>query len=514
MKISKQLCNMVSTSLIFTLFLASTVNTQTDFVNSTLLNQDAQIPAYADEVSTTNKELIYQTLKDGFDNLQTSIDFVGKGVTSTEVMACIYPFLNENPMYDYVTEPIYTDSDGNVVLNDEGNATYTFVCKRDADGYAKRLIVDYNVSTVEEAEQYKQEFIDNMDRLITETNVNSVSSTVEKILLVHDYFETEFKYSEDVPYERAYGLFKYKAGVCSAYAIAFKYVMNYLGIPCEIVNSYSMSHSWNVVQVDGEWYHVDTTWDDPLVDILGCSYHRCLLVSDAEIMNQGHYDWETSYECTSTKYDNYIWKDVKTQAQYYDGSIYYLDNEDNFVKVDVLENTSTVIFNIPRSQWGSNEGGLRTYTAVIIKDGIVYYNDNRNIYARKVDGSDTPISVFSLTDDQYVGCNMYGLYMNDDGDFTTSIKSSADATDNFVEIKIDDALNFDSGKNQDDVLNLDVNGDGFIDIMDFLAVKNHIYLNGTYDKTYDVNLDGEVSNIDLLLLKKNIFNTTNTDTSE
>lgn len=506
MKISKQLCNVVSTSLIFTLFLASTGNTQTDFINSTLVNQDAQIPVCADEISTSNKELIYQTLKNGFDSLQTSIDFVGMGVTSTEVMACVYPFIEENPMYEYVIEPIYTDANGNVILDVGGNPTYTFVCKRDAEGYAKRLIVDYSVSTVEEAQQFRQKFIDSINKLVEDSHVDSVSSTVEKVLLVHDYFETEFKYSDNVPYERAYGLFEYKAGSCSAYALGFKYVMNYLGIPCELVNSYNMDHSWNMVQIDNEWYHVDTTWDDPLADILGASFHRCLLVSDAELINQGHFDWEAPYQCTSTKYDNYIWKDVKTQAQYYDGSIYYLDNDDNFVKLNVLDNTSTTIFNIPRSTWGENEGGLRTYTSVIIKDGTVYYNDNRNLYARSIIGSDTVIKVFSLSDDQYVGCNMYGLHINDNNNFITSIKTSADAIDNFVEIESYNIFNSEGEKGQQS-LNLDVNNDGSIDIMDFLNVKGYLYSNkNEYDKKYDVNADGEVSNMDLLLLKKNIFN--------
>lgn len=507
MKISKQLCNAVSTSLIFTLFLASMSNTQTDFINNKILNQEAQIPVCADEVSTDNKELIYKTLQNGFDTLQTSISFVGMGVTSSEVMACIYPFLEDNPMYDYVTEPIYTDSNGNVILDANGNPTYTFVCKRDADGFAKRLIVAYNVSTVEEANTFKQKFNDSFNTMLKKSHVNEVSSTVEKILLVHDYFETEFKYDENTPYNRAYGLFEYKSGSCSAYALGFKYAMNYLGIPCELANSINMNHSWNIVQVDGQWYHVDTTWDDPLPDILGNAYHKCVLVSDTEIKNQNHYDWQTPYECTSTKYDNYIWKDAKTQAQYYQGNIYFLDDNDNFVKLNVLDNTSTVMFNIPRSAWGVNEGGARTYTSVIIKDGFVFYNDNRNIYARCIDDSDTSKVVFSLQDTQYTGCNMYGLYLNNEDNFITSIKTSATDVDNLVTIDGTDIFNS-LNLNFNNTLSLDVNSDGSIDIMDFLTIKNHLSSSkkDVYNSKYDVNSDGVISSMDLLLLKKNIFN--------
>ena len=24
------------------------------------------------------------------------------------------------------------------------------------------------------------------------------------------------------------------------------------------------AHAWNIVKVDGQWYHLDTTWNDPV----------------------------------------------------------------------------------------------------------------------------------------------------------------------------------------------------------------------------------------------------------
>lgn len=26
---------------------------------------------------------------------------------------------------------------------------------------------------------------------------------------------------------------------------------------------YNTSHAWNLVRIDGDWYHVDVTWEDP-----------------------------------------------------------------------------------------------------------------------------------------------------------------------------------------------------------------------------------------------------------
>lgn len=61
--------------------------------------------------------------------------------------------------------------------------------------------------------------------------------------------------------------------VCEGYAKAFKVLCDELDIPCVLVEGDARSsksdiagaHMWNYVQVDGGWYAVDVTWNDPLV---------------------------------------------------------------------------------------------------------------------------------------------------------------------------------------------------------------------------------------------------------
>ncbi|MEE1198089.1 MAG: Ig-like domain-containing protein [Acutalibacteraceae bacterium] len=51
-------------------------------------------------------------------------------------------------------------------------------------------------------------------------------------------------------------------GVCESYAKAVKLVCDYMDIaPCILLTS--SSHMWNVVYLDGKWYALDATWDDP-----------------------------------------------------------------------------------------------------------------------------------------------------------------------------------------------------------------------------------------------------------
>lgn len=89
--------------------------------------------------------------------------------------------------------------------------------------------------------------------------------------------------------------------VCEGYARAFKMVMLLCGIPCCLVSSEEMSHMWDMVYVDGAWYHVDVTYDDPIYVNALTGMQRNgnnrvikrtnLLRSDDAIANTGHSSW-------------------------------------------------------------------------------------------------------------------------------------------------------------------------------------------------------------------------------
>ncbi len=59
---------------------------------------------------------------------------------------------------------------------------------------------------------------------------------------------------------------------CCGYARAAALGLRYLGIPCACVTGFtyeedgslaSIGHEWLIVQIDGQWYQCDPTWDDP-----------------------------------------------------------------------------------------------------------------------------------------------------------------------------------------------------------------------------------------------------------
>lgn len=83
--------------------------------------------------------------------------------------------------------------------------------------------------------------------------------------------------------------------------------MDRAGIPCELISGWAGGpHAWNIVQIDGEWYHVDTTWDDPIPNREGYVRYEYFLKSDAA-MSFDHNNWDTPHgACTSTRYDDAV----------------------------------------------------------------------------------------------------------------------------------------------------------------------------------------------------------------
>lgn len=81
----------------------------------------------------------------------------------------------------------------------------------------------------------------------------------------HNYIILNCSYdSNSENYSNAYGALVDGKAVCEGYARAFKYLCDMVGIPCELViGTTDIEHMWNLVQIDGEWYHIDVTWDDP-----------------------------------------------------------------------------------------------------------------------------------------------------------------------------------------------------------------------------------------------------------
>ncbi len=120
----------------------------------------------------------------------------------------------------------------------------------------------------------KYQVKDSVINKIIDEHIDDTMSDYDKIKTVHDYIVVNTVYDQenlknnsipDIDYT-AKGVFENGIAVCRGYAEAFQLLMDELNIECRIVTGYAenTSHAWNIVQLDGEWYHIDTTFDDPI----------------------------------------------------------------------------------------------------------------------------------------------------------------------------------------------------------------------------------------------------------
>ena len=193
------------------------------------------------------------------------------------------------------------------------NPYYIFSIWATLDDDNTILVVGYQYTPKELAEKLEKEAEEQavVDAAIASCVTDGMSN-YEIAKALHDYLATHNEYdmrlySGNLPAlsRTSYGALVNRTSVCSGYALAYQHLMEDAGIPCEYVTGMTTrgSHAWNIVQIDGEWYHVDVTWDDPTPDREGYVRYKYFLKSD-KAMSRDHVSWEASHTCTSTKYDN------------------------------------------------------------------------------------------------------------------------------------------------------------------------------------------------------------------
>lgn len=145
--------------------------------------------------------------------------------------------------------------------------------------------------TEDAKKQIAQKISQLSDSLLTDNMSNR-----EKIRIIHDYIinhtvydqehAEKFKNGEDITISTsntAYGpLFTGKA-VCGGYTDTMALFLDKMGIPNYKISS--ETHIWNLVYIDGEWKHLDLTWDDPVVNngTIHTLQHNFFLISTEEL---------------------------------------------------------------------------------------------------------------------------------------------------------------------------------------------------------------------------------------
>ena len=329
---------------------------------------------------------IEEYLEECWKNKQEVIDVSAYKLNEEELNKVIFGIHYENPEYYWVLR--------NTAIN-----------KDEETGFVKTYYQYYEGTTgkpLDRSEELEREWE------VVKEKTKYCKTDIEKALVVHEHLCDTIVYSsrlQAAAHDIEGAIFE-KEAVCEGYALAYKYYMNRLEIPCKIVSGTSngQSHAWNQIQLNGNWYMVDPTWDD--VANSHDVKHQYFLCSENKFPNHVWNKESELYEtCSDTTYDNLDWKNDLQGMYAYQGGLYRSKSlivggkeVSGIWRIDAenIEKEAELVLPIT-DQWQLNSVNVvRGYSQLSYYDGMLYYNTPRAVWRWNFDPESEPEKVFEL----------------------------------------------------------------------------------------------------------------------
>lgn len=158
----------------------------------------------------------------------------------------------------------------------------------------------------------KKQKIDSTVNRIIKSKIKKNMSDLEKVKAIHDYLVLTVQYdyqhylNNDVPKDSygVYGALVNNTAVCDGYSKSMQLLLKRVGVQSIYVTGFGNgeSHSWNLVKINGKYYHVDATWDDPVPNKTGVVNYNYFLLSNNQIRNDHSWNNNNYPTATSEKY--------------------------------------------------------------------------------------------------------------------------------------------------------------------------------------------------------------------
>ncbi len=352
---------------------------------------------------------VYEAIYKAIDAQQTYLDVARFRIQDYDIMTIFTDVMYNSPEFFYADNKL--------------------VYRYDRDGNVTSLSFSYHMSRTRrrDAEAFYEAEISDMVHEVMETGL----AGVEAALYVHDMLISAYAYDESEKIFDVYGFLTEKKGVCQAYSLCYMAVMRELGIPCYMVVSEEMNHSWNLIELNGQWYHVDLTYDDPRPDRPGQVFHDHFLLSDeAMLLDRGqgaHFSWDSTKHCGDNTYAAAFWQTSDTRMLYANDTWYLLTEADGQIHRLYFNGRShSTLYTLP-DKWyvdpsGTSGDRWKGYFAGFgIYNGYLYYNSPDTIWRlHPVNGEKIPL--LTLEEE---GLNLYGMNIHR-GQLTYLVASTPD----------------------------------------------------------------------------------------
>lgn len=194
---------------------------------------------------------VYDRIVRAVSDFEREIKFEHKTVTQQQIENCLLVFSLANPREAYVSPK--------------------YVISVDSDGYVSKLTLEYTKTK----EQQSRELYE-LEAAVEEILKGcEAADEYEAVAYFHDEIIRRCSYdSQAENMLSAYGCLVDGRAVCEGYAKALILLCSEYGIDCVPVVGTTVTadgieepHMWNLVKIEGEWYHFDLTWDDPITTV-------------------------------------------------------------------------------------------------------------------------------------------------------------------------------------------------------------------------------------------------------
>lgn len=257
--------------------------------------------AYAATSSPTLRSVneVAQKLTGAMNNRRETITFTYESKGSdlkTKIQAALDQAMASDPYLYYIID------------------SYGYTYRGSASSVKVTVEVKY-LETLEETAFVNKEVKAALKKIITPGMNNH-----QKVKAIHDWVVLHLKYDTSYRKYTAYEGLKSGSAVCQGYSLLTYKLLKEAGFTNKIVEGTakqpggrSQLHAWNLVLLDGRWYHLDTTWDDPTPDQSGVVSTAYYMKTDAQ-MRRDH-SWTKSYPGASVEYHKTLTELVERGGQ-------------------------------------------------------------------------------------------------------------------------------------------------------------------------------------------------------
>lgn len=223
-------------------------------IEGTIERDSETIVRYAYNLLDDNEKKVYDIVLDAIINFTDVISPVEVPVTTDQCSKIKDYILTDHPEIFWLRHGVCYNYNTDTGLVNEIRFTY---CLTKEEVATRQNAIDMALKS------FLSSINDNMSDFEVALRVyENIISLVDYDTIGLNKQKKEDNSSPEIPDDlrSIYGVFVNKKAVCAGYAKAAQYLYNLLGIECVYV--VSDTHAWNLIKLEGDYYHLDVTWGD------------------------------------------------------------------------------------------------------------------------------------------------------------------------------------------------------------------------------------------------------------